>query len=66
MEDMAPITYSTLHAYQLPQVHDLLERSFWHGINGENRADLVSSLLFILFSSFQSAILLITRQKKLL
>ena len=35
MEDVAPITYSTLHAYQLPQIHDLLERSFWHGINGK-------------------------------
>lgn len=31
---MAPITYSTLHAYHLPQVHDLLERSFWTGIDG--------------------------------
>jgi hypothetical protein len=31
----APITYSTLHANQLPQVHDLLERSFWTGIDGK-------------------------------
>jgi hypothetical protein len=38
MEDVAPITYSTLHAYQLPQIHELLERSFWHGINGANRS----------------------------
>ena len=30
----APITYSTLHANQLPQIHDLLERSFWTGIDG--------------------------------
>lgn len=35
MEDVAPITYSTLHAYQLPQINDLLERVFWHGINGK-------------------------------
>jgi hypothetical protein len=38
MEDIAPITYSTLHAYQLPQIHDLLECSFWNGINSENRS----------------------------
>ena len=64
MEDIAPITYSTLHAYQLPQIHDLLERSFWNGINGENQSwfKVTISLNFI----FQSAILLITRQKRLL
>jgi len=39
MEDMAPITYSTLHAYQLPQIHDLLERSFWNGINVSDSLD---------------------------
>ncbi|EKM82016.1 hypothetical protein AGABI1DRAFT_119036 [Agaricus bisporus var. burnettii JB137-S8] len=33
MEDLAPITYSTLQASHLPQTHDLLERSFWTGID---------------------------------
>ncbi|KAJ3505824.1 hypothetical protein NLJ89_g7218 [Agrocybe chaxingu] len=35
-EENSPITYSTLNASQLPQVHDLLERSFWTGIDGAN------------------------------
>ncbi len=30
----APITYSTLQASQLPQINDLLARSFWAGIDG--------------------------------
>jgi hypothetical protein len=34
MLNPAPITYSTLHANQLDQIHDLLERSFWTGIDG--------------------------------
>lgn len=65
IEDVSPITYSTLHPYQLPQIHDLLERSFWTGINGEQ--PIFSSKFFIQFnSSFQSAILLIIGLKKLL
>ncbi|PPQ94441.1 hypothetical protein CVT25_002532 [Psilocybe cyanescens] len=39
VEGMAPITYSTLHAYHLPQVHDLLERSFWTGIDVTDALD---------------------------
>jgi len=33
-ESVAPITYVTLTAEHLPQVHDLLHRSFWYGIDG--------------------------------
>ncbi|KAI9440773.1 hypothetical protein H4582DRAFT_1493682 [Lactarius indigo] len=32
-ESLAPITYVTLTAEHLPQVHDLLHRSFWSGID---------------------------------
>ncbi|KAI0272735.1 hypothetical protein BC834DRAFT_361342 [Gloeopeniophorella convolvens] len=32
-ESVAPITYLTLRAEHLPQVHDLLHRSFWTGID---------------------------------
>ncbi|KAF8273202.1 hypothetical protein EI94DRAFT_1677151 [Lactarius quietus] len=32
-ESLAPITYVTLTADHLPQVHDLLHRSFWSGID---------------------------------
>ncbi|KAF9558712.1 hypothetical protein CPC08DRAFT_763776 [Agrocybe pediades] len=39
VESLGPITYSTLHAYQLPQVHDLLERSFWPGIDVTDSLD---------------------------
>ena len=34
LEPLAPITYSSLQSCHLQQVHDLLERSFWSGING--------------------------------
>ncbi|CEL62011.1 hypothetical protein RSOLAG1IB_04762 [Rhizoctonia solani AG-1 IB] len=30
----APITYTPIYAWQLTQVHDLLERAFWPGIDG--------------------------------
>ena len=33
-ESVAPITYVTLTAEHLPQVHDILHRSFWSGIDG--------------------------------
>ena len=33
-ESVAPIMYVTLAAEHLPQVHDLLHRSFWSGIDG--------------------------------
>ncbi|KAF9448942.1 hypothetical protein P691DRAFT_759486 [Macrolepiota fuliginosa MF-IS2] len=33
IESMAPITYSTLQACHLDQVHDLLQRVFWTGID---------------------------------
>ncbi|KAH9479737.1 Cysteine-rich protein 2-binding protein [Psilocybe cubensis] len=39
IEAIAPITYSTLHEYHLPQVHDLLERSFWSGIDVSDALD---------------------------
>ncbi|KAG8733990.1 hypothetical protein FRC11_013828 [Ceratobasidium sp. 423] len=29
----APITYTPIYAWHLPQVHDLLERAFWSGID---------------------------------
>ncbi|CAE6527298.1 unnamed protein product [Rhizoctonia solani] len=29
----APITYTPIYAWHLPQVHDLLERAFWPGID---------------------------------
>jgi len=32
----APITYSTLQSCHLDQIHDLLERVFWTGIDGEH------------------------------
>jgi hypothetical protein len=35
-EPVAPITYVTLTAEHLPQVHDLLQRSFWSGIDGSS------------------------------
>ena len=34
-EYVAPITYNTLHTNHLPQVHDLLHRCFWPGVDGE-------------------------------
>jgi hypothetical protein len=36
MESLAPITYNTLQACHLNQIHDLLERVFWTGIDGEH------------------------------
>ena len=33
-ESVAPITYVTLAPEHLPQVHDILHRSFWSGIDG--------------------------------
>ncbi|KAJ3571043.1 hypothetical protein NP233_g4013 [Leucocoprinus birnbaumii] len=33
MESLAPITYCSLQACQLNQIHDLLERVFWTGID---------------------------------
>ncbi|EGN95100.1 hypothetical protein SERLA73DRAFT_187406 [Serpula lacrymans var. lacrymans S7.3] len=32
-EDLAPITYSSLQRSHLEQVHDLLRRSFWEGVD---------------------------------
>ncbi|KZV69314.1 hypothetical protein PENSPDRAFT_676161 [Peniophora sp. CONT] len=32
-ETTAPITYVTLSAEHLPQVHDILRRTFWDGVN---------------------------------
>src|SRR6266852_5799675 len=32
-ESVAPVTYVTLTAEHLPQVHDILYRSFWSGID---------------------------------
>lgn len=34
MEPLAPIIYTCLQARHLDQVHDLLARVFWSGING--------------------------------
>lgn len=34
---MAPITYCTLQPRHLDQVHDLLARVFWDGIDGMSR-----------------------------
>ncbi|KAF8159861.1 hypothetical protein B0H34DRAFT_843548 [Crassisporium funariophilum] len=39
LEHIAPITYSTMDAYQLPQINDLLERSFWKGIDASDSLD---------------------------
>lgn len=36
VEPLAPITYTSLQSCHIQQVHDLLERSFWSGINGTN------------------------------
>ena len=33
-ETLAPITYVTLAAEHLPQIHDILQRTFWDGVNG--------------------------------
>ena len=33
-ETVAPIEYVNLRAEHLPQVHDLLRRTFWDGIDG--------------------------------
>ncbi|KAF9266791.1 hypothetical protein L218DRAFT_750705 [Marasmius fiardii PR-910] len=38
-ETCGPITYTTLQAVHLDQVHDLLERSFWSGINVSDSLD---------------------------
>ncbi|TFL02030.1 hypothetical protein BDV98DRAFT_612300 [Pterulicium gracile] len=35
----APIYYETLQAHHLPQVHDLLSRTFWSGINVTDSLD---------------------------
>lgn len=34
VETAAPITYVTLAPEHLPQIHDLLRRTFWDGVNG--------------------------------
>ncbi len=34
-ESVAPITYMTLTGEHLQQVHDILRRSFWSGIDGK-------------------------------
>ncbi|KAK1224144.1 hypothetical protein PQX77_012948 [Marasmius sp. AFHP31] len=39
IEECAPITYATLQAVHLDQAHDLLERSFWSGINVADSLD---------------------------
>ncbi|TFK25101.1 hypothetical protein FA15DRAFT_372502 [Coprinopsis marcescibilis] len=38
-ESTAPITYTTLQRIHLPQVHDLLERVFWSGIDVSDSLD---------------------------
>lgn len=35
IESVAPITYCTLQGSHLDQIHDLLQRVFWTGIDGE-------------------------------
>ena len=32
---VSPITYTSLQPWHLDQVHDLLDRAFWSGIDGE-------------------------------
>ncbi|KAG8688150.1 hypothetical protein FRC09_013081, partial [Ceratobasidium sp. 395] len=32
----APVTYTPIYASHLPQIHDLLERTFWPGIDGKS------------------------------
>ena len=44
-ETLAPITYTSLQAYHLEQVHDLLARAFWAGIDGS------SSLFFLIITN---------------
>ncbi|KAF8625022.1 hypothetical protein AX17_006936 [Amanita inopinata Kibby_2008] len=39
VESIAPIMYTTLQAEQLDQIHDLLERRFWAGINVTDSLD---------------------------
>lgn len=41
MESDAPIIYTTLQPEHLPQVHDLLERVFWSGIDVSDSMDYV-------------------------
>ena len=43
MVDDAPIEFSTLRADHLPQVHELLSRAFWSGIDGRC-ADICSKV----------------------
>jgi len=35
VETVAPIEYVTLRPAHLDQIHDLLARTFWEGINGQ-------------------------------
>ncbi|KAJ3541883.1 hypothetical protein NMY22_g3710 [Coprinellus aureogranulatus] len=39
METIAPIVYTTLQKSHLPQVHELLERAFWTGIDVSDSLD---------------------------
>ena len=42
----APIDYQSLRASHLPQVHDLLTRVFWPGIDGEHDDSLPNNIRF--------------------
>ncbi len=53
-ESLAPITYVTLTAVHLPQVHDLLHRSFWTGIDGPFPIESPSWMFFIGIPLFDS------------
>lgn len=44
-ETEAPIIYSSLQEWHLDQVHDLLTRTFWSGIDGTSSASTPSFLL---------------------
>ncbi len=56
-ESVAPIMYLTLTAEHLPQVHDILHRSFWSGIDGlsiiERRILADEFLPFVVSDSLQ-------------
>ncbi len=56
IESLAPITYCTLQGSHLDQIHDLLQRVFWTGIDGEYVMLPTSSLYCSCFQSVSDSL----------
>ena len=61
-EAVAPITYRTLQRCHLAQVHDLLARVFWEGIDGAPFTPTNSYLLLRIFECSQRFARLLSRE----